>query len=173
MLKYLIRRDAAFAWRPVAGKTIVVALLFVVAGGFAEICHAQSKPVVLITPDEAGRPRQPASNLSFRAGISRGPAITLSMPEALPPAAVQSPIHLQLKFTVHGNAQIDQDSFKLIDVVVPALDLTDRVRSFLKPDGLDVPEAELPPGIYTIRAEIKDKEGRSGSLTFTFNVAKP
>ena|SRR5581483_5308814 len=173
MVKYLVRRVAALVWRRAAGKTIVVASLVAVACGFAEICHAQSKRIVLITPDEAGRPRQPTGNLSFRAGISRGPAITLAMPEASSPVAVQSPIHFQLKFTAHGNAQVDQDSFKLIDVVVPALDLTDRVRSFLKPDGLDVPEAEVPPGTYTMRAEIQDKEGRSGSLTFTFNVAKP
>jgi len=156
-----------------SGRVMMTFLLGVaMAAGFAEACVSQSQSIVLITGDEAKRPRQPTSDLSFRAGISRGPAINLLMPDAAH-AAVQSPIHLQLKFAAHGSAQIDQDSFKLTDVVVPALDLTDRVKSFIKADGLDVPLAEVPPGTYTIRAEIKDKDGRSGSLTFTLNVTKP
>lgn len=134
--------------------------------------NARSQPIVLITADEAKRPRQPAASLAFRAGISRGPAINLLMPAAAP-AAVQSPVHLELKFAAHGGAKIDRSSFKLTDAAVPAVDLTDRVKSFTKVDGIDVPAAEIPPGIYTIHAEIKDSDGRSGSLTFTLNVAKP
>ena len=42
---------------------------------------AQSQPIVLITADEAKRPRQPTADLSFRAGISRGPAINLLIAE--------------------------------------------------------------------------------------------
>jgi len=132
-------------------------------------CRAQSKPVVLITADEAKLPRQPAADLSFRAGISRGPAIDLLSPKA----SIQSPVHLQLKFVAHGGAQIDQGTFKLTDLTNPAVDLTDRVKSFAKSDGIDVPEAEIPPGSYTIHAEIKDNDGRAGFLTFTLKVAKP
>jgi hypothetical protein len=160
-----------------SGKvTTVLHLVVALAAGFAGPCYAQShapaQAVVLITADEAKRPRQPAPDLAFRAGISRGPAINLLMPSA-GPAAVQSPVHLELKFAAHGGAKIDQASFKLTDVVVPAVDLTDRVKSFTNADGIDVPAAEIPPGVYTIHAEIRDTEGRSGSLTFTLNVAKP
>jgi len=160
-----------------AGKvTTALPLIVAIAASLAGPCRAQpqasSQAVVLITADEAKRPRQPTADLAFRAGISRGPAINLLMPSAAP-AAVQSPIHLELKFAAHGGAKIDQSSFKLTDVVVPAVDLTDRVKSFTKADGIDVPAAEIPPGIYTIHAEIKDTDGRSGSLTFTLIVAKP
>ncbi len=159
------------------GKVTAVLLFgLAVAASFANLCRAQSpaqsQPIVLITADEAKRPRQPTADLSFRAGISRGPAINLLMPDAAS-AALQSPVHLELKFAAHGGAKIDQGSFKLTDVVVPAVDLTDRVKSFTKADGIDIPAAEIPPGIYTIHAEIKDSDGRSGSLTFTLNVAKP
>jgi hypothetical protein len=147
---------------------LVLALGACVAGP----CHAQSKPVVLITTDEAKRPRPVAADLAFRAGISRGPAISLLTPQAAP-AALQSPIHLKLKFAAHGGAQIDLTSIRLTDVVVPAVDLTSRVKGFTKPDGIDVPEAEIPPGTYTIRAEVKDTDGHPGSLTFTLNVAQP
>ena len=134
-------------------------------------CHAQSRPIVLITADEAKRPRSATTDLSFRAGISRGPAIELLSPKSSE-TAIESPVHLQLKFEGHGGAQIDEESFKLTDLSNPAVDLTDRVKSFVKPVGIDVPEAEIPPGTYAIRAEIKDKDGRAGSLTFNLNVAK-
>ena len=39
-------------------------------------------------------------------------------------------------------------------------------------EPVDVPEAEVPPGTHTIRAEIKDKDGRAGFLTFNLKVAK-
>jgi len=160
-----------------AGKVAaVLTLIAAIAASPAGPCFAQSKapsqPIVLITADEAKRPRQPAADLAFRAGISRGPAIDLLTPAAAP-AAVQSPVHLELKFAAHSGAKIDKSSFKLTDAVVPAVDLTDRVKSFTKADGIDIPAAEIPPGTYTIHAEIKDSDGRSGSLTFTLNVTKP
>lgn len=155
-----------------AGTKMGIFHLIVALGVYATgLCYAQSKPVVLITADEAKRPRQAAADLTFRAGISRGPAINLLTPQA--PAALRSPIHLQLRFAAHGGAQIDRTSIKLVDVVVPAVDLTDRVKGFTKVDGIDVPEAEIPPGTYTIRAEVKDTDGHPGSLTFTLNVAQP
>jgi len=85
---------------------------------------------------------------------------------------VKSPIHLQLKFEGRGGAQIDVDSLKLIYAKNPAVDLTERVKAFVKPTGIDVPEAEVPPGTHAIRAEIKDKDGRSGFVNFNLNVAK-
>ena len=133
-------------------------------------CHAQSRQVVLITADEAKRPRSPMTGLTLR-GVTRGPAIELLSPKP-PETTVQSPVHLQLKFEGHGGAQIDEDSFKLTDLSNPPVDLTDRVKTFVKPAGIDVPEAEIPPGTYAIRAEIKDKDGRAGFLTFSLNVAK-
>jgi hypothetical protein len=41
----------------------------------------------------------------------------------------------------------------------------------VKPAGIDLPEASVPPGTHTLRAEIKDKEGRAGSLIFVVKVA--
>ena len=132
-------------------------------------CHADSKRVVLITPDEARLSAPPTTGLSFRAGISRGPRVELVSPKS--PSA-HSPVHLQLKFQGHGGAQIDMDSFKLTYVKTPPIDLTDRVKDFIKAAGIDVPEAVVPPGMHTIRAEIRDKDGRAGSLTFNLKVAK-
>ena len=135
------------------------------------LSRAEPKRIVLITAEEAKLPRLPSTDLTFRAGVLRGPAIELLSPKPSE-TSLQSPIHLELKFAGHGGAQIDEASFKLVDVSSPAVDLTDRVKEFAKPAGIDVPEAEIPLGTYTIRAEIKDKDGRAGYLTFILNVTK-
>jgi hypothetical protein len=130
---------------------------------------AQSTRVVLITPDEAKRPPAPQGDLTFRAGVSRGPTITLLSPKPND-QNVQSPIHLELKFESRGGAQIDLNSLRLIYVKNPSIDLTDRIKTYAKPVGLDVPVAELPPGVHTIRVDIKDKDGRTGFIIFNLNV---
>lgn len=150
---------------------IIICLVMAIGTVFTAFSNAQTRRIMLITADEAKRPRVLTAGLSFRAGISRGPAIELLSPKPSEKSVV-SPVHLQLKFEGHGGAQIDEDLFKLTDVSNPAVDLTDRVKDFTKPAGIDVPEAEMPPGTYTIRAEIKDKDGRVGFLTFNLKVIK-
>ena len=139
------------------------------AGALPIPVHAQSNRIVLITPDEALRPKAPQGDLTFRAGVSRGPTITLVSPKPTD-KTVQSPVHLELKFEGRGGAQVDVNSLKLIYIKSPAIDLTERVKSFAKPAGIDVPLAELPPGTHSIRAEVKDKDGRAGFINFNLNV---
>lgn len=130
---------------------------------------AQSKPVVLITPDEAKLDAGTSGDLTFRAGVSRGPTITVVSPKSSD-AGLQSPIRLQLKFDGRSGAQVDADSLKLFYTKKQAIDLTDRVKQFVSPAGMEVPEASVPPGTHTLRAEIKDKDGRASSVTFTVKV---
>ncbi|KAJ8136276.1 hypothetical protein OY671_010511, partial [Metschnikowia pulcherrima] len=42
-----------------------------------------------------------------------------------------------------------------------------RLKPFVKPDGIDMPDAELPAGDHIIRVDVKDSEGRSASTSFT------
>ena len=85
--------------------------------------------------------------------------------------ALRSPFRLQLKFEGRGGAQVDPDTLKLTYARTPAVDLTARVKPFANPSGIDLPEASVPPGNHTIRAEVKDKDGRAGSVTFVIKVA--
>jgi len=148
---------------------VIISLIVAVGALVAGHPHAESKPVVLITAEEAQRPAPPSADLTFRAGISRGPGIELISPKASD-KSVHSPVHLHLKFEGRGGAQIDVDSVKLTYIRNPSVDVTGRIKSFAKPDGIDVPEAEMPPGTHIIRADVKDKEGRSGSLIFKLDV---
>ena len=148
----------------------IVVCLFAAAGLLAfGWSGARSGPVVLITADEAQRPPLADADLTFRAGISRGPAIELVSPKPSE-KSVRSPVHLRLKFEGRGGAQIDLDSVKLTYIRNPSADLTGRIKGFAKADGIDLPEAEIPLGTHIIRADVKDKEGRSGSLIFKLNV---
>ena len=131
--------------------------------------HAQSNRIVLITPDEALRPNAPQGELTLRAGVSRGPTITLVSPKPTD-KTMRSPVNLELKFEGRGGAQVDVDSLKLIYIKSPSIDLTERVKSFAKPAGMNVPFAELPPGTHSIRVEVKDKDGRAGFINFNLNV---
>jgi hypothetical protein len=148
----------------------IALLLTAVAGIGVPAAFAQSKPVVLITEEEGRRAAPPNADLSFRAGVSRGPAITVLAPKP-DDSSLRSPFRLQLKFEGRGGAQIDPDSLKLTYAKNPAVDLTPRVKAYVQAAGVDVAEAQVPPGVHTIRVEIKDKDGRTGSTTFTIKIA--
>ena len=53
----------------------------------------------------------------------------------------------------------------------PNIDLTQRIKAFVEPAGIDIPEAEVPPGEHAIRVELKDSEGRRATTNFVLAVA--
>ena len=131
--------------------------------------RAESK-IVLVTAQEAALPSVPNAPLTRR-GITRGPQIVLVSPPA-DNATVQSPLHLQLKFESHGGAKIDPDGVKVVYVKNPVVDLTDRVKPYLQSGGIDITEADVPPGNHTFRVDVKDSDGRATTSLFTFVVGK-
>jgi len=52
----------------------------------------------------------------------------------------------------------------------PNVDLTTRIKPFVKPTGIDVPAAELPPGDHILRIDIKDSDGRTATTSFTLKI---
>jgi len=79
-------------------------------------------------------------------------------------------MHLQLKFESYGGAKIDPDSLKVTYRRTPNVDLTGRVKPFVQPTGIDMPDAELPPGDHMVRVDIKDSDGRIGTTSFVLKV---
>jgi hypothetical protein len=88
-----------------------------------------------------------------------------------PNEAAHSPLRLRLKFESFGGAKINIDSVKVIYLRTPNVDLTPRVKPFIQPDGIDMPDTELPPGEYMVRVDIKDSDGRPGTVIFTLKVS--
>jgi len=140
-------------------------LLGLVAAGL--LFSGSSHAVPLITEEEAKLPPPKGAVAVDQRGIMRGPKVEFVSPGS--PA--NSPLKLVLKFQSYGGAKIDPESVKLIFLRTPNVDLTPRVKPFVQPDGINMHDAELPPGEYTMRVDIKDSDGRPGTAMFTLKVA--
>ncbi len=126
-----------------------------------------SRATQLITEEEAKLPPPKGAVAADRRGILRGPKVEFVSPGD----SVSSPMKLQLKFESFGGAKIDPESVKVIFLRTPNVDLTTRIKPFVQADGINMQDAELPPGDYTMRVDIKDSDGRPGTAIFTLKVA--
>ena len=122
--------------------------------------------VVLITPEEAQLPT-PKGVYASRA-VTRGPRIDLAGPDT---NDVRSPLRLQLKFRGFGGAALNLDSLRVTYLKVPNVDLTSRVKPYAQPTGIEIADAEAPPGEHLVRVEVQDSEGRRTVTTFLLSVA--
>jgi len=122
---------------------------------------------VLISADEAKLPPPKGAIAVASRGITRGPKIEILNGTD----SKQSPIRLQLKFESFGGAKIDTDTVKVIYMKSPSVDLTQRLKPFVQPTGIDMPDAELPAGDHMIRVDLKDSDGRTATQTFTLKIA--
>ena len=122
---------------------------------------------VLITAEEAALPPPKGAIATERRGITRGPKVDVMTGAG----QLKSPMRLQMKFEPYGGAKIDPDSVKMTYLRTPNVDLTSRVRSFVLPSGIDMPEVELPVGEHMVRVDIKDTDGRVGTTSFVLKVA--
>ena len=151
------------------GKTIVRIRLGLLLG-IAAILAAGPMPAkaaqILITAEEAALPPPKGAIATERRGITRGPKVDLLTGSG----QLRSPMRLQLKFEPYGGAKIDPDSVKMTYLRTPNVDLTSRVKSFVGPRGIDMPEVELPPGEHVVRIDIKDSDGRAATASFILKV---
>jgi hypothetical protein len=148
-----------------AGKStrafFTVFLVTVVAAPTASYATA------LITAEEAALPPMKGAVANSGRGITRGPKITVSEESAAKP----SPIHFQVKFQPLGGSTIDLDGLKVIYLKQPNVDLTPRLKPFVQPTGIDMPDALLPPGDHLVRIDVKDSEGRVSTTSFVLKIA--
>lgn len=122
----------------------------------------------LITAEEASLPPQKGAVPNSGRGITRGPKIQVPEMEA---GLHTSPVHFLVKFQTFGGSSIDLDALKVTYLKSPVVDLTSRVRPFALPTGIDMPDAQLPPGDHLVRIDIRDSEGRTASTSFFLKIA--
>jgi hypothetical protein len=132
-------------------------LVAIPAASFAE---------ALITPEEAALPPMKGAVANSNRGITRGPKIAV-----IEENGVKSPIRFQVKFQPLGGSTIDTEGVKVIYLKQPNVDLTPRVKSFVQPTGIDMPDAQLPPGDHLVRIDVKDSEGRVSTTSFVLKIA--
>jgi hypothetical protein len=122
----------------------------------------------LITAKEAALPS--ASGTLATRGISRGPAVKMSSPEADVP--VNSPFDFKVLFEARGEGKIDPNSVKVVYMKSPFVDLTPRLKNAISPSGINFSKAEVPPGTHTIRVTVRDLDGRETNQVLTIVVNK-
>ena len=149
------------------GKALY-AMIAACALGATLIFTGPAGALQLITEKEAALPPMPVVH---ERGISRGPTIVVVSPS--PNAGmVQSPVTLKIIFESHGSATINIDSVLVTYLKEPTIDLTQRVKPFIAASGIDVQDAQVPPGTHTLRVDVTDSLGHTNSTDFTFRVSQ-
>ena len=120
----------------------------------------------LITAEEAALPPQKGAVPNSGRGITRGPKI--QVPAETGPQA--SPMRLQVKFQTFGGSSIDLDALKVTYLKTPIVDLTPRIKPFAQASGIDMPDAQMPPGEHLVRVDVKDSDGRPASISFLLKI---
>jgi len=121
----------------------------------------------LITEEEAKLPAQKGAVPNSGRGVTRGPRIVVPDEEVAPQT---SPIRFQVRFQAFGGSSVDLDALKVTYLKSPVVDLTPRIKPFAQPTGIDMPDAQLPPGEHLVRVDIKDSDGRPASTSFLLRI---
>ena len=80
-----------------------------------------------------------------------------------------SPLKFELRFEAYGDASIDLDTLK---ITYGFLNITKRIikGAEVTESGILARNAEIPPGSYSVRVEIRDTKKRRSSRKFKFTV---
>jgi len=144
--------------------TLTCAVIFGAATAMPIAAHAAA----LITPEEAALPPQKGAVPNSGRGITRGPKIQVPDAES---GMRTSPMRFQVRFQTFGGSSIDLEALKVTYLKTPVVDLTPRIKPFAQPNGIDMPDAQLPPGDHLVRVDIKDSDGRAASTSFLLKIA--
>lgn len=87
------------------------------------------------------------------------------------PGTVKSPFDLEIRFEGRDGVKVDLNSLVVTYKKTPPVDLTERVKDFLRPAGISMPKTEVPPGDHKIYIGIRDVDGRPGGTEFSIDVA--
>ena len=124
---------------------------------------ALTQTVNLVTAEEAKLPAV-AVKPGTRA-ITRGPAVKLASPES-----VSGSFPFKVEFAPRGGSKIDASSVKIEYLRGSGIDLTDRLKAAIKPEGISVAAAQAPAGEHAFRVSVRDSEGREGKAEFSLTV---
>jgi hypothetical protein len=136
--------------------------LAVVALAAWALSSGPGRAVTLISASEAQLPEPPPLEDSVR-GVNAGPSLI----QMLPPrgGATRSPFRLWFRFAM----PCDPATITLSLPKQPSVDLTSRIKPYVTAQGVDIPDAEAPPGNYKLRFVIRDASGtqRAGIVIFS------
>ncbi len=130
---------------------------------------AASAAEMLITQAEAALPSPPDIGAFATRGLTRGPRIEQVSPDPRGKGA-KSPFPLDIKFITHNDTTVVPDSVKVTYLRSPSVDLTPRLKGHITATGIDMGDAEVPPGTHMIRIDVVDSDGRKGTSIIKLSV---
>lgn len=154
------------------GRRLIATLAGALIGLLAVAAPAEDAKW-LITPEEAatvrlaeGDPRQPAA-----AKEGPGPRIVVRNPKAL--ERVRSPVTIFVEFAPGDSGHPPtMKSLRVTLVGFIDIDLTGRVREYVRDSRLEVERANLPTGSHRIRMAIKDLAGLANERDLMVQVVE-
>lgn len=125
-------------------------------------------PVQLITREEAGMSAPPKTTAGTR-NLTRGPGIdTLPTPDK---GVDGKPFRLNVRFLPANGVPVDPATVRVLYRRDPPVDITQRIKQYITPVGIDAPSVVVPSGSHVIEIEATDKEGRIGRRQLMLTVA--
>lgn len=125
-------------------------------------------PIQLITREEAGLPTTPKATAGTR-NLTRGPGIdTLPTPDK---GVDGKPFRLSVRFMPSNGVPVDPATVRVFYRRQPPVDITERIKPFITPAGIEAPSVIVPSGSHILEIEATDKEGRIGRRQLTLTVA--
>ena len=110
----------------------------------------------LVTSQEGTLPVSPTSKAGR--AISRGPAIRQVSPAG--PVSPNSPFAFRVEFVGRGGEKIDPASAQITLLRGNNINITQRLRAFISANGVEIPDAMVPPGLYVMQVAVSDAGGR-------------
>ena len=137
------------------------------------VTSALAGPKWLITPEEAARVRSPAGDFQEPAAAVEGPGplIIVRNPKAL--QSVRSPVDIFVVFEP-GKSGLPPDMSSLNVPLIGFfdIDITDRMREYIKTSSLEIEKADLPTDSHQLRMAIKDIDGNSNERDVVIRVVE-
>ena len=118
--------------------------------------RAQGNGVWVVTSQEAALPVSHASKAGR--SITRGPAIRQISPAAQ--VAANLPFELKVEFAGRGGEKINPASAQVVVLRGNNVDVTSRLKPYITANGIEIPNAMVPAGIYALQVAVSDAGGR-------------
>jgi hypothetical protein len=148
---------------------LVLAVLAVILSGTA----ASAEPKWLITPEEAAKVQSKTGD--FRELVSAvegpGPLVIVRNPKVF--ERIRSPVNIFIAFKPGRSGQpAAMDTLLVTLIGFFDIDITDRLREYIKETDLNVQDADLPTGTHRLRILIKDVAGNPNERDVVIKVVK-
>jgi len=140
----------------VAGRRILFGGMISFALAATLKANAQGNGVWVITGAEAALP--PSATSKAGRSITRGPAIRQVSPAGA--VAPNQPFTLKVEFAGRGGEKINPASVQVAVLRGNNVDVTSRIKPYVTANGIEIPNAMVPAGVYALQVTVSDAGGR-------------